>query len=208
MASYKREFSPLAGKPGADILDVSCTQSWHEQVEIGFPFSYGNSTISSVIVDTNGQLKLDLNDTQTNYCTAVPLGGHGKPRFAFANGNLAPITFGDVTVCRTTNSFVISFEEEVESFSETNMAAGGRINASIKLFRNGSIQVCYGSLTMAVKPSDNCAGGLLIAGIEDGSIKIPIANVTDGDGAFLGDAFPAPGCYQKEPANDFFAPIV
>ena len=40
VASYKRDFSPLLGKPGSSMLDLSCTNHEVEEVAIGFPFPY------------------------------------------------------------------------------------------------------------------------------------------------------------------------
>ena len=148
-------------------------------------------------------MRLNLTDTATVNCVAEPLGSHGNPHFAFAQGDFHPNLGGVITVCRTSASFVISFEK-VRNYEYKPSPFPGELNASIKLFKNGAIQYCYGS---SMDLSYGCAQ-TLVGGIEDGTTKIPVAGVTDADGVFISNAFPAPGCYQKEPVNNFFVPIV
>ena len=46
-------------------------------------------------------------------------------------------------------------------------------------------------MSSLLNPSYGCAQ-TLVGGIEDGTTKIPVAGVTDADGVFISNAFPAP----------------
>ncbi len=210
-----QNFTFIAGTPGSELLNISCLAHEFETVDLGFDFQWLGgggidfTPVNQILVDTNGQINLNLNNLESKYCHRTDhIRTHDYPRVAIALSDYHPESYGDIVVCKSEDSIVVSFEEvNLALASITNTA-----NAQAQLFADGRVTVCFGESSFASNP---CAMSL-VSGIEGGVNDPsfpngPIVGYTIPDIPFnihgRSYKWPEPGCYLFVPGSDGFVKV-
>jgi hypothetical protein len=160
----------------------------------------GNTTVSQLIVSTNGQINIRSNDYFSNCCNADPIGAYGKPRIAVAQEDLHPGTGGDIsTLVKTGPDSIMVSWENVRFYYDR-----GSVNAQAELFANGAVNICYGE--------GNTAGNSFAAGIEGGgrndpywsgdAVAIPLPDDEHFNSNGITSSWPTNKCYCFTPAQE------
>ena len=155
-----------------------------QQVQLPFEFPWFSTTLTRVVVSSNGQINMDGRFID-NCCSAdkiSPNSNYNGERVAIAQEDLNPSRGGDIFVLEKTSSVVISFEG-VPFFSSQ-----GEVNAQVELFEDGEIELRWGTGFMA--------GQSMAAGVQSDAEEV-YAPVTTAGGANFSD-----GVTSSWPGND------
>ncbi len=209
-------FTPIGGTAGSEILDISCAAHAFETVDLGFNFQWlgaSNATLSSILVDTNGQINLYPADTTSNYCTYEELGENNYPRIAVAMGDYHPNTFGDIVVCKSTDSVVVSFEE-LDIFAANTKSS---VNAQAQLFADGRVVICYGESLYGTTAGTSSCTSAIVSGIEGGindptypsgpAVEYTVPDAVFGASSGAATVWPSEGCYLYSPGSAGFVAV-
>ncbi len=210
-------FTPIGGTAGSEILDISCAAHTSETVDLGFDFQWlgaSSAMVSSIFVDTNGQIKLNPADNISYNCGNNGfLGDHGYPRIAVATGDYHPVTFGDIVVCKSTHSVVVSFEEMDLYGANTSST----VNAQAQLFADGRVVICFGESPFGTTVTSSCVNNI-VSGIEGGvndptypsgpAVEYNVPDVVFDASSGAATIWPDSGkCYLFEPRSAGFVAV-
>lgn len=148
-AQASTPFSPVANDIEAALVSVGSHDDATESLPLPFSFPWFGTTLTNVVVSTNGQLNMD-GSTDDNCCEADPItqsagagSSYGGDRVAFAQEDLDPSSGGSIFTLGKESSFVISFEG-VPFYSESDEVLAAVANVQVELFETGEIEIRWG----------------------------------------------------------------
>ena len=152
--------------PAVEKLPISRFDEGTQRIQIGFDFHWlgGEGSTNEIVVDVNGQININPDNADKTCCLAKEIGTYENPRIAVAQEDLSPNYGGDIYIEKKCNSIVISWEDvQFFSYGYSDYYA----NAQAELFKDGSVQLCYGEGRLYY--DDSCgATREMTAGIEAG----------------------------------------
>ena len=163
------DFSSISTEANVSVLGISNSDDATEAVSLPFAFPWFASTVTSLVVSTNGQINMDGADGN-NCCSVDEISiesGYEGDRVALAQGDLNPFAGGTIYYLAKENSVVVSYEAVPFYFDD------GEVNAQVEFFENGLIELRWGS--------GSTSGKTMASGLQSDAFSVFARVITAGD---------------------------